>query len=52
LRRHELTRSYLARITARYPFATLRVLALIYAHALRLKLKGVSVHRHPQMGAA
>lgn len=52
LRRHELTRSYLARITARYPLATLRVLALIYTHALRLKLKGVPVHRHPHPGAA
>jgi DUF1365 family protein len=52
LRRHELTRAHLARVTARYPLATLRVLALIYAHALRLKLKGVSVHRHPQADAA
>ena len=52
LRRRELTRASLARITARYPFASLRVLALIYAHALRLKLKGVPVHPHPQAGAA
>ena len=48
LRRRELTRASLAR----YPFASLRVLALIYAHALRLKLKGVPVHPHPQAGAA
>jgi DUF1365 family protein len=51
LRRRELSRRSLAEATARYPFATLRVLALIYAHAARLKLKGVSVHPHPQ-GAA
>jgi uncharacterized protein len=48
LRRHELTRRNLAKATARYPFATLRVLALIYSHAVRLKLKGVPVYRHPK----
>jgi len=37
----------LARITARYPAATLRVLTLIYAHALVLKLKGIPLHPHP-----
>jgi DUF1365 family protein len=47
LRRKPLTRAGLARVTARYPAATLRVLALIYAHALALKLKGVPVHPHP-----
>ncbi len=47
LRRTPLTRAGLARVTARYPAATLRVLALIYAHALALKLKGVPVHPHP-----
>jgi uncharacterized protein len=51
LRRRELTRASLARAAGRYPFATLRVLALIYAHALRLKLKGVPVHRHPAADA-
>jgi uncharacterized protein len=51
MRRRELTRASVARTTARYPFATLRVLALIYAHALRLKLKGVPVHAHPVAGA-
>jgi DUF1365 family protein len=50
LRRRELTRASIARITARYPLATVRVLALIYAHALGLKLAGVPVHRHPQAG--
>jgi uncharacterized protein len=48
LRHRELTPASLARITARYPLATVRVLALIYAHALGLKLAGAPVHRHPQ----
>jgi uncharacterized protein len=46
LRRAPLTRGGLARIGARYPAATLRVLALIYGHALVLKLKGVPLHPH------
>jgi uncharacterized protein len=50
LRRHELTRASLLRTAARYPFATIRVLALIYAHAVRLKLKGAQVHPHPSAG--
>ena len=52
LRRRALTRSSISRITARYPFATVRVLALIYAHALGLKLAGAPVHGHPQAGRA
>jgi len=52
LRRRELTRTSLARITARYPLATVRVLALIYAHAMALKLAGVPVHPHPQQARA
>jgi DUF1365 family protein len=52
MRRHELSRRTLAGITARYPAATARVLALIYTHALRLKLKGVRVHPHPRESAA
>ena len=48
LDRVPLTRRTLARSTARYPAATLRVLALIYSHALVLKLKGVPVQRRPQ----
>jgi DUF1365 family protein len=50
MRRQELTRPSLRRTAARYPFATLRVLALIYGHAARLKLKGVRVHPHPRAG--
>ncbi len=48
MHRRELSRRSLAGITARYPAATARVLALIYAHAIRLKLKGASVHPHPR----
>jgi DUF1365 family protein len=51
LRRRELTRGSLNRTVARYPFGTLRVLALIYTHALKLKLKGVPVHPHPAAGS-
>jgi hypothetical protein len=48
LQRRELSSRSLAETTARYPLATLRVLALIYAHAARLKLRGFPVHPHPQ----
>jgi uncharacterized protein len=47
LRRRPLTRRSLAGVTARYPAASMRVLALIYGHALRLKLKGVPLHPNP-----
>jgi DUF1365 family protein len=50
LRRRELTRSSTATMTRRYPLATVRVLALIYAHAIGLKLAGVPVHGHPHAG--
>jgi DUF1365 family protein len=52
LRRRELTSRELASATARYPVATARMLALIYLHAVVLKLKGVPVHPHPQGDAA
>ena len=48
LRRRELTDASMARVAARYPLGTVRVLALIYAHALGLKLAGAAVHRHPK----
>ena len=48
LRRRELTRRSAARLTARYPLANARVLALIYSHALRLKLTGAPVYSHPR----
>jgi|1186.fasta_scaffold154233_2 DUF1365 family protein len=46
LRREPLTTRSLGRVTARYPAATLRVLALIYAHAAGLWLRRVPVHAH------
>lgn len=48
LRRMPLTRASLARVTARHPAATVRVLALIYGQAAVLRLKGVPLHPHPQ----
>jgi uncharacterized protein len=48
LRRRELTRRSAAGLTARYPLANVRVLALIYSHALRLKLAGAPVYGHPR----
>ena len=48
LHRRPFTRRVLADVTARYPAATLRMLALIYGHAVALKLKGVPVQPHPQ----
>jgi DUF1365 family protein len=52
LRRRDLTRTSLARMTARYPLATVRVLALIYAHALGTALAGAPVHPHPRAAPA
>jgi len=52
LRREPLTRAGLARMTRRYPAATLRILALIYGHAVGLKLRGVGVRPHPRAGTA
>ena len=48
LHRRALTGSAVARMGARYPFATARTLALIYGHAVGLKLAGARVHPHPQ----
>jgi uncharacterized protein len=50
LRRTPLTARSLARVTARYPAATLRVLALIYGHGLALWLRRVPIHPHPAAG--
>ena len=52
LRRRELTSRSAARLTVRYPFANVRVLALIYGHAVGLKLAGAAVHGHPEAGTA
>jgi uncharacterized protein len=45
--RSALTAKGLNRIAARYPGGTVRTLALIYAQALRLRMKGAVVHPHP-----
>ena len=51
MRRHELTGAALARMSARYPASALRTLALIYAQAVRLKLKGAPTYPHPKRHA-
>ena len=48
MQRVALTRASAARLTVRYPLATARVLALIYGHAVGLKLAGARVHPHPR----
>jgi DUF1365 family protein len=50
LERRELTPASLRRVTLRYPLATVRVLGLIYAHALLLRLAGVRPFPHPRGG--
>lgn len=47
LRRRELSPASMRSITVRYPFATLRVLSLIYTHAIGLRLAGARVFPHP-----
>jgi DUF1365 family protein len=51
MRRRELSRSSAARLSLRYPVACARVLALIYGHALGLKLAGAPVFAHPDSEA-
>jgi DUF1365 family protein len=48
MHRRALSRRTLAEATVRYPAATLRVLALIYGHAVGLWLRGVRVHPRPE----
>lgn len=48
LRRREITSRSLASVLIRYPFMTARVIAGIYWQALRLWLKRVPVHSHPE----
>ncbi|HEX3451880.1 MAG TPA: DUF1365 domain-containing protein [Solirubrobacteraceae bacterium] len=47
LRRREMTAGELRRVLARHPAPTLRVTAQIYAHALRLRVRGARWHAHP-----
>ena len=48
LRRSALTRARMRSVVGRYPLATVRILSLIYAHALVLALKRVPIHPKPQ----
>jgi uncharacterized protein len=48
LTRVPLTRRHVARMTAAHPAASVRVLALIYGHAVALKLSGARYHPHPE----
>jgi DUF1365 family protein len=47
LTRRELSAGELRRALLRYPLPTLRLTARIYAHALRLRLRGAGWHPHP-----
>ena len=52
LRRRELSPRTVAGMLVRYPLPTVRVLALIYAHAARLALRRVPIHSHPEQARA
>jgi hypothetical protein len=52
LTRRELTPESARNVAVRYPAASVRVLALIYARALRIKLAGAGMHPHPHGGRA
>ncbi|MHB8235729.1 MAG: DUF1365 domain-containing protein [Solirubrobacteraceae bacterium] len=47
LRRREITPSSLRSALARHPALTMRLSARIYAHALRLRLRGADYHANP-----
>jgi DUF1365 family protein len=47
LRRRPLTEATARRLAWRYPFASIRVLVLIYLQAVRARLAGASYHPHP-----
>ncbi len=51
LARRRLSPRGLARLLARHPFQTVAIVARIYGHALRLRLRGAAYHPHPQRGA-
>jgi DUF1365 family protein len=46
LRRFPATNRALERLLLRYPFVTLKTIGAIFWHALRLRLKGATFHRH------
>jgi DUF1365 family protein len=47
LERRELNSYELSRALARYPVLTMRIIARIYGHALRLRLRGATYFPHP-----
>jgi DUF1365 family protein len=49
LRRRAITHGALTRVLVHHPAMTLSVLAGIYGHALRLRLKGARWHRRPEV---
>jgi hypothetical protein len=51
MKRRPLDRVTVAGMTMRFPIDTARVVALIYGHALVLKLRGAAVHPHPEAAA-
>jgi uncharacterized protein len=51
LHRREISSRSLAAALVRYPFLSIRILARIYAHALRLRLRGARYFPHPKKGA-
>jgi uncharacterized protein len=52
LRRTEIQGASLARVLVQYPLMTVKVIAAIYAQALRLRLKRVPVYAHPRQRAS
>jgi hypothetical protein len=48
LRRRPIDSQELRRVLTRYPIPTVRLTARIYAHALRLRLRGARWHPHPR----
>jgi len=49
LARREWSSEELRRLLARYPLQTVAILARIYSHALRLRLRGAAYHPHPRV---
>jgi DUF1365 family protein len=48
LGRRELNRRTLLALLIRYPLQTVAIVARIYGHALRLRLRGAAYHPHPR----
>ena len=47
LRRREITSLNLAKVLARYPLMTTKVISAIHWQALKLWLKDIPIHPHP-----